>query len=142
MCLLRDDGRRVSRQKYLVLCNLKEIFQKFKEVFPDTKIGFSMFIASLRPKECVLAGASGTHSVCVCTIHQNMKLMIQGTKLGSLTSEWNSPITGCQECIARIACNPTTSACLLGSCQACVSLADFKEELVQIPRLASHLLIT
>ena len=32
---------------------------------PDVKVGFSKF-AELRPKECVLAGATGTHSVCVC----------------------------------------------------------------------------
>ena len=44
-----DDGQRVSKQKCLVLCNLKEMFQKFKEVFPETKIDFSKF-TSLRPK--------------------------------------------------------------------------------------------
>ena len=36
---------------------------------------FSKF-AEFRPKECVLPGSSGTHSVCVCTKHQNVKLMI------------------------------------------------------------------
>ena len=57
-------GQHVSRQKYLILSNLKEVYQKFKDAFPETDIGFSKF-ASLRPKECVLAGASGTHGVCV-----------------------------------------------------------------------------
>ena len=52
------------RQKYLNLSNLKEVYQKFKNAFPETDIGFSKF-ASIRPKECVLAGASETHSVCV-----------------------------------------------------------------------------
>ena len=28
------------------------------------------------PKWCVLAGSSGTHSVCVCTYHQDMKLLL------------------------------------------------------------------
>ena len=41
------------------------------------KVGFSKF-ADFHPKHCVLAGASGTHSVCVCTIHQNVKLMMLG----------------------------------------------------------------
>ena len=36
------------------------------------KIGFTEFC----PKECVLPGSSGTHSVCVCTKHQNVKLMV------------------------------------------------------------------
>ena len=44
------------------------------------KIGFSKF-AELRPKECVIAGSSGTHSVCVCTTHQNVKLMMVGTHM-------------------------------------------------------------
>ena len=41
------------------------------------KVGLFKF-ADFRPKHCVLAGASGTHSVCVCTIHQNVKLMMLG----------------------------------------------------------------
>ena len=55
--------------------NLREVYHEFKGQFPAQKVGFSKF-ADLRPKHCVLAGASGTHSVCVCTIHQNVKLMI------------------------------------------------------------------
>jgi hypothetical protein len=66
------DGERKHLQKQLVLCNLKEAYSSFKEKFPRAKIGFSKF-AELRPKQCVLAGSSGTHSVCVCTTHQNMK---------------------------------------------------------------------
>ena len=29
----------------------------------------------------ILAGASGSHNVCVCTTHQNVKLMIEGSKV-------------------------------------------------------------
>ena len=47
------------------------------------KIGLSKF-AELRPKECVLAGASGTHNVCVCTIHQNVKLMLSAISAGEM----------------------------------------------------------
>ena len=71
---VRKAEGRVHVQKRLVLSNLKETYQLFKEKYPDTKIGFSKF-ADVRPTHCVLAGVSGTHSVCVCTIHQNVKLM-------------------------------------------------------------------
>ena len=74
-----NDGEKLRVQKRLVYCNLKELFQSFKLKYPDCKVGFSKF-AELRPKECVLAGASGTHTVCVCIIHQNVKLMIKGQK--------------------------------------------------------------
>ncbi|XP_074105425.1 uncharacterized protein LOC141531478 [Cotesia typhae] len=70
-----NDGNRVHFQKRLVLSNLKELYQCFREINPTEKIGFSKF-ASLRPKHCVLVGASGTHTICVCTIHQNFKLMM------------------------------------------------------------------
>lgn len=65
---IKDAGGRRHIQKRLVLCNLKELYQNFKDKHPSLKIGFSKF-AELRPRYCVLAGASGTHSVCVCTIH-------------------------------------------------------------------------
>ena len=61
-------GKKEHIQKRLVLSDLRGVYREFKERYPDHKIGFSKF-AKLRPKHCVLAGASGTHSVCVCTIH-------------------------------------------------------------------------
>ena len=78
--LVREDGKRLHAQKRLLLCNLKEVYQLFVSRHPDMKIGFSKF-AELRPKECVIAGSSGTHSVCVCTTHQNVKLMMVGTHM-------------------------------------------------------------
>ena len=35
----------------------------------------------LQPKNVVSSGASDTHNVCVCTLHQNAKLMLEGAKL-------------------------------------------------------------
>ena len=64
----------------LNLCNLKELYANFKEQHSDIKIEFSTFCL-LRPKWCVNVGASGTHSVCVCTIHQNVNLMLSSVKL-------------------------------------------------------------
>lgn len=59
------DGRKEPRQKHMLLCNLNEAFCAFKMKYPDTVISFSSF-AELRPKQVVLAGDPGTHSVCVC----------------------------------------------------------------------------
>ena len=68
------DGEKVHQQKRLVLCNLKE-YHQFKVLHPGVNVGFSKF-AQLTPKECVLAGKTGTHIVCVCVTHQNAKLMM------------------------------------------------------------------
>lgn len=74
---MRENEKRVHIQKRLILSNLKELHQRFREIYPVDKVGFSKF-ASLRPKNCVLAGASGTHTICVCAMHQNIKLMMLG----------------------------------------------------------------
>lgn len=106
-------------KKGLVLSNLKEVYALFKEHYPHNKIGFSKF-AELRPKHCVLVSASGKHSVCVCTIHQNFKLMMIGLKIAELMSEENFPLKTHKDCIAVIICNPPQPACYLGDCKECV----------------------
>lgn len=75
----KDDKQRIHIQKRLILSNLKELYEMFRLEYSDKTIGFSTF-ASMRPKHCVLAGASGTHTVCVCSMHQNVKLMMLGLK--------------------------------------------------------------
>ena len=74
-----ENGTKIKIQKYLLLGNIREIYAIFKEENPGLKLGFSTF-AALRPKECVFAGSAGTHTVCVCSTHQNVKLSIIGTK--------------------------------------------------------------
>jgi len=70
------DGQKQHVQKRLILGNLKELYEQYKnECQGVPKVGFSTF-ASLRPKYCKIAGEDGTHSVCACTYHQNPKLMI------------------------------------------------------------------
>ena len=47
---------------------------KEKKKNANFKLGFSKF-CTLRPKWCVLADSTGTHSVCVCSIDQNAVLL-------------------------------------------------------------------
>ena len=68
-------GKKVHKQKQLLLCNLNELYAAFKEKHPNSKIGFSKF-CSLQPKWCVTVSASGTRSICVCTSHQKTKLIV------------------------------------------------------------------
>ena len=107
---VRQAEERVHVQKRLVLSNLKEVYQLFKEMFPNKTIGFSKF-AELRPKHCVLAGASGTPAVCVCTIHQNVKLMMVGGKVADLTADEDIPLRSYDHCLAQ-----STSTSLLFQC--------------------------
>jgi hypothetical protein len=43
---------------------MKELYSHFKKSHPGVKVGFLKF-ASLHPRNCIMAGASGTHCVCM-----------------------------------------------------------------------------
>ena len=119
-CLVKH---RIHVQKRLILSNLREAYQLFKEKFPHTIIGFSKF-AQLHPKHCVLAGASGTHAVCVCTIHQNVKLMMMGGRISELSAQEDVPLN---HCLSQIICNPPQTTCYLGNCCSCAGVLGLKE---------------
>lgn len=108
-------GKRQLLQKRLVLCNLREAFQHFKDKHPEVKIGFTKF-SILRPRQCVLAGSSGTHCVCVCTIHQNIKLLFDGARFDTVS---NGEIKHYRDCIGAIQCNPPSISCFLQDCTEC-----------------------
>ena len=73
-------GKKQHLQKRLVSVNLKELYNSFLKEHADIKTGFSK-CCHLRRKWCVLLGASGTHCVCVCTYHQNMKFILDPLNL-------------------------------------------------------------
>ncbi|KAJ8684696.1 hypothetical protein QAD02_020489 [Eretmocerus hayati] len=69
------DDVKEKHQKRLLLGDLREIYHRFKECDPNVEVGFSRF-AMERTRHCIIAGGAGTHSVCVCKMHQNMKLLL------------------------------------------------------------------
>ncbi|KAK3920021.1 ATP-dependent 6-phosphofructokinase, muscle type [Frankliniella fusca] len=104
---VKENGKSVLKRKRLFLTTLKEGYQSLKSSYPELKIGFSTF-AALRPKEVVLAGQAGTHTVCVCTYHQNVKLMLSAANLDNL-KDLQESITGFalenltyQACLAKM----------------------------------------
>ena len=101
-------GKNIHIQKRLLLCNLKELYVAFKNEHLDAKIGFSTF-CSLRPRWCIIAGATGTHSVCVCTWHQNVKLMVD--VLPSKVSYTHL--------MSLLVCAVDNRECMLGHCSNC-----------------------
>lgn len=73
------DGTKIGKiQKKIILYNLSELYESFKMQHVDINIGFSKF-CDLRPQHCVPVGADGTHATCLCQLHQNVALMLQGT---------------------------------------------------------------
>jgi hypothetical protein len=72
---IKVSGVEIHEQKRLLLCSLKELYSRFKNSHPGVKVGFSKF-TSLRPRNCIMTGTSGAHSVCVCTIHQKCEVNV------------------------------------------------------------------
>ena len=107
-----------GRQKRLLLLNLKEMHEEWKKSC-DFRCGFSTF-ASLRPSHCVLAGGSGTHTVCVCMQHQLFKLMLHATGLDEST----------EELLSTTVCDLHNEECMLGRCAKCTS-TDFADTLLR-----------
>ena len=86
----------------------------FPSQYPARQIGFSKF-CSLHPKWCVLPGSSGTHSACVCTHHQNMKLIL--APLGVSHTEL------CEFLI----CDINSKVCMLHRCPNCPENTEILE---------------
>ena len=99
---------RCLMQKRLMLMDLKTLYITYKENHADSTVSFSKF-AQLRPKHCVLPGASGTHCVCVCTIHKNCELLLDAINIKKLTKDSTNPITDYKDCLQLLVTIPTIS---------------------------------
>ena len=54
---MKVDNIRVHKQKRLLLMNLNELYQAFKNDYTEIKIGISKF-CKLKPKNCITVGSS------------------------------------------------------------------------------------
>ena len=135
------DGVKQQVQKRLILLTQYEAFCLFKERFPNIKVGFSKF-AEARPKNIVLPGSSGTHNVCVCTYHQNPKLMIANSQIGSKpefkviaggdTGDCYKGEIKYQHLVSKLLCNPPREECWLSQCDECADTTKLEEKLISI----------
>lgn len=112
-----ENGNKVHKQKRLLLYNIRELYKKFTEAFPDEKIGQTKF-QKLRPRECISAGKSGTHNVCVCKIHQNVKLQLNGLK-NELKKKGTILAESSNDLIKNSVCQESTSLCYFSNCTKC-----------------------
>ena len=114
-----------------MLSGLKELYVLFKESEPEFLISYSKF-AQLRPKYCILPGSPGTHSVCVCTIHQNVKLMLDAINIPVLTKNSDIPITNYKDCLSHIICKNFDPNCYLDKCLNCPGTTKFRKCLLEL----------
>jgi len=116
---VKIDGVKTQKQKRLMLCNLRELFLEYRKI-NGPEVGFSKF-CELRPQWCITAGPAGTHSVCVCLLHQNVKLMLIASPLDN----------DYKLLMSKLVCDIESSDCMLRRCDACPgkeALSDFLQE--------------
>ena len=70
------------------LCNLQELKIVFKEKNPNVNMGFLKF-CTLKPRWCVLAGSKMTHFLCICSIHQNVVLLVDAMDRDLTYKTWS-----------------------------------------------------
>ena len=114
------------------LGKLQKVFVKWnnyiplsKKTHPDVNIGFSKF-CDLRPKCCVLADSRRTHSVYVCSSHQNAMLLVD-------VMDWDLAY---KDLIKKIIYNPESNKCIIHRSESCPGTATLKEFLDQ--ELSDH----
>ena len=115
------DGTKQKIQKRLLLMNVSELYQCFKEKHSEMKIGLSKF-CELRPRWCITVGARGTHSVCVCELHQNPKLMLSAVLPG----------VDYKEVMAKLVCDIQSRDCMIHRCEQCPGKDSLAEHLLNL----------
>ncbi|CAH0562916.1 unnamed protein product [Brassicogethes aeneus] len=98
--------------------------------YPDISIGLSKF-RYLRPLECIMAGQTGTHNICVCKMHQNVALKIHGIKreLQKYKITFNKSMG---DFIKESVCELPKPGCFLYDCEECPGTAAIMKKVEEI----------
>lgn len=104
-------------QKRILMYSFRDLYGKFVleiklEIYPK----FSTFV-SCNPKECVQAGKPGTHTICVCSQHENIRL-----KLSALNEKISY-----RYILSISVCSTENALCMLHKCTECPGLSAIIE---------------
>lgn len=120
-----ENNQKVLKQRRLVLMNLKEAYALFKQKYAAHKIGFTKF-SMLRPPQCILAlNHHGTHAVCVCAHHQNVKLIFEPMKKILRLDSY-------RQLFMTMMCEVPSDNCSMGLCDQCPGMMEMEKYLADI----------
>lgn len=107
-------------QKKMLLYTLRDLYNNFIHDYKQLTVLPSLsYFASLKPRECVHAGDPGTHTICVCEYHENVKL-----KLAAVSNELHY-----RDLMELVVCSVENSDCMLHRCSNCPGIAALEVEL-------------
>ncbi|CAF1114752.1 unnamed protein product, partial [Rotaria magnacalcarata] len=108
-----DDGKKVTYQKRILINNLRETYELFKDENKSVDLSRSSF-ADLRPA-FVVSKSALTHRNCLCVYHENVRLLLRdvdkyvdGTQCSSLSTFTDS-----------LVCSTNNEECMFGCCSIC-----------------------
>lgn len=113
------DGKRCTLQKRILHYTVHDLYINFTNEYKeklDILPKFSYF-ASLRPIECTVAGDPGSHRICVCIHHENVKL-----RLLELRDNMKY-----QDIFEKSFCTLEDRNCMLHKCAKCPGLQKIKK---------------
>ena len=71
---IKMPGNHVHIQKRLILINLKELYLEYIKTKGDKVVFFPSFVHCFQ--WYIVVTCAGMHSICVCEVHQNVKLLV------------------------------------------------------------------
>jgi len=127
---VKVDGVKIQKQKRLLLVNLKEMYEHFRKDNPESKIGFSKF-CDLRPRWCITVGSRSSHSVCVCEIHQNVKLLVSALHNVGIQN------ISYEDLMSTMVCNISSRNCMIHQCENCPGITNLINHLTELLKQAN-----
>lgn len=125
VAMKKDDGTKVQIRKRLLCGTLNDLYCGFKAKQPSLDISYTSFML-LKPANCVFCTRPGAHAICVCTIHENVRLILE--PIGDVSmqlSQFKSVHERIKFLISKTLCKPKGNeedydeACQLRNCQQC-----------------------
>lgn len=99
----------LSLQKRILIYDLPDLYKNWVKDSGHQNVPCLAFFTQMRPKQCVFAGDPGTHNICVCFEHQNVKLKLSAIK----------PDINYKEVIETGVCSIESKCCMLKQCHQC-----------------------
>ena len=108
-----SNGSKVTYQKRILLNNLRETFELFKEENNNVNMSRSSF-AELRPAFAIPKAALA-HRNCLCLYHENICLLLKSVDK-SVDGKYCSSLQAFTDCLV---CSATNEECMFGRCLLC-----------------------
>lgn len=91
-CVVKTGNIKEKLQKRMLLFNMREAYKEFKNQNGQLKIGYTKFV-QLKPKNVVVPGSPGTHVSCMCSLHENAKLLLQAVNHDKIPKDYKVVIS-------------------------------------------------